>query len=68
VAGYIRQLINQPTSVDGLWAIIEADNNPLFQINFSQFIFSLDILLFLKIILVDEDGIIYKAGSNYEIS
>ncbi|HCI7193956.1 TPA: hypothetical protein NPQ93_003796 [Acinetobacter baumannii] len=63
-AGYIRQFISQPTSVDGLWAKIEADNNSLFQLNFTQFIFSLDILLFLGVIVVDENGIIFNMGQQ----
>lgn len=62
MAGYIRQFTNQPTSVDGLWAKVEADNNSLFQLNFTQFIFSIDILLFLGIIFIDENGIIYNVG------
>ncbi len=65
IAGYVLQFINNPISIDGLWAIIEADNNVLFQVNFTQLIFSLDILLFIQEILVDQNGMIYKkAGQN----
>lgn len=58
IAGYIRQFLDFPISIDALWAKVEADNNPLFRINFTQLIFALDILLFIQEIYLDSNGMI----------
>lgn len=60
MAGYVRQFINSPISIDGLWAKIEADNHHIFKINFTQLVFSLDILMFLQEIYLNEQNMICK--------
>lgn len=60
IAGYVRQFLDVPISIDGLWARIEADQNPLFKINFTQLVFSLDILMFLQEIYLDEHSMLCK--------
>lgn len=63
MAGYVRQFIGEsPTSVDGLWAKIQAEDkqNKIFSLDFTQLIYALDILLCIKEIKVDSNGLIYK--------
>lgn len=64
IAGYVRQFVDCKSSVDGLWAKIEADNNETFQIDFTQFMYALDVLLIIQEIIIDEDGAIIKVTNN----
>lgn len=58
IAGYVRQFLDVPISIDGLWARIEAEKNPLFKIDFTQLVFSLDILMFIQEIYLNEHGML----------
>lgn len=60
IAGYVRQFLDTPVSIDGLWARIQADQNPLFKIDFTQLVFSLDILMFLQEVYLNEQGMLCK--------
>ncbi len=67
IAGYVRQFINFNSSVDSLWAKIEADNDEFFKIDFTQFIYALDVLLIIQEIVVEDNGTIKKVEQSHEI-
>lgn len=57
IAGYVRTIIDEPTSIDELWLKVEQrKNTELIKPSFTQFIFAIDILFCIKQIIVDEEG------------
>lgn len=62
MAGYVRQFIDESAiSVDSLWAKIEGEGDDIFNLDFTQLIYSLDILRCIKEIDIDSNGLIYKS-------
>lgn len=63
IAGYVRHFITcEPTSLEALWAKIQlnSNNDKTFVINFTHFIYALDILACLQEITLDESGNIFR--------
>lgn len=60
MAGHVRQYINDtPISLDGLWARIQSDDNSIFDLDFTQLVYSLDILCCIQAITINESGLIH---------
>lgn len=64
MAGYVRHFIDEsPISIDGLWAKIQTqdDEKNIFHFDFTQLVYSLDILLCIQEITIDSKGLICKS-------
>lgn len=62
MAGYVRQFIgNSAISVDNLWAKIEAEGDDIFHLDFTQLIYSLDILRCIQEVTIDDNGLIHNS-------
>lgn len=57
IAGYIKQLLETPKTIDDLWVSIEASKNKsLIDPNFTQLILALNLLFAIKQIDQDKEG------------